>query len=227
MTTSTARYDGHAAWFIDYSKDWRSTAVDHLPDDLSGQDVLDLACGFGQLSRVLAARGAVVTGVDLAEQLIAHARAEESRQPRGITYHVGSATNTQWWGQHPFDGVVCNMALMDIDDLGAALGTVRTVLRRGGWFVATLFHPCYPGDPDDQAAAPSWPPERGYGQEGWWTTGQNGVRGHVGAHHRTLSTYLNAFISSGLALTGFVEPPARLPTILVIKATKDTDDGPC
>src|SRR4029453_6341019 len=39
--------------------------------DVSGQDVLDAGCGEGYLSRILAARGACVTGVDLAPRLIA------------------------------------------------------------------------------------------------------------------------------------------------------------
>jgi hypothetical protein len=37
------------------------------------------------------------------------------------------------------------LALMDIDDLAGVLPTVTTVLRRGGWFVASIVHPCIPG----------------------------------------------------------------------------------
>ncbi|SDT44430.1 class I SAM-dependent methyltransferase [Microlunatus soli] len=219
-TTSTARYDSHADWFIDYSSDWRSAATDYLPEDLSDQRVLDLACGFGQLSRPLADRGATVVGVDLAGQLIDRARQQESEEPRGVSYHVGSATATDWWDGTAFDGVVCNMALMDIDDLDAALATVRSVLRPGGWFTATLFHPCYPGDPQDPTSLPSWPPDRGYDAEGWWTTGQSGVRGHVGAHHRKLSSYLNAVLAAGLQPTRFDERSTALPTLFVITATR-------
>ena len=38
--------------------------------DVTGQDVLDAGCGEGYLSRILAARGARVTGVDLSPRLV-------------------------------------------------------------------------------------------------------------------------------------------------------------
>ena len=66
-------------------------------------------------------------------------------------------------------------------------------------------------------ALPSWPPARGYAAEGWWTTGSAGVRGHVGAHHRTLSTYLNAVLRAGLDFDSFTEPAADLPRTLIIQ----------
>jgi len=47
-----------------------------------------------------------------------------------------------------YDGVLCNMALMDIDDLEGTLSTVAAVLAPGGWFSFSVFHPCYPGGPE-------------------------------------------------------------------------------
>src|SRR5438034_418000 len=48
-----------------------------LLGDLAGREVLDAACGEGYFSRVLAARGARVTGLDLSPRLIAMARAKD------------------------------------------------------------------------------------------------------------------------------------------------------
>src|SRR5438445_11343376 len=48
-----------------------------------GARVLDAPCGFGRLSRPLAARGAIVVGVDQSAELIAAARAQGGD---GITY---------------------------------------------------------------------------------------------------------------------------------------------
>lgn len=206
-----ARYDAHADWYVDYTENWKSELSDHLPDSLAGQRVLDLCCGYGSLSRELGDRGAVVVGVDLSRRLIERARAIQDGSPAGISYQVGDATSVAWWDGEPFDRVVCNMALMDIDDLGAALSTVAAVLSPDGVFQFAIFHPCFPGSDGTQ---PSWP-ESGYASEGWWSTGERGVRGHVGAHHRTLSTYLNAVINSGLNLQLIIEPPAVVPTILI------------
>lgn len=209
--TSTARYDNHADWYIDYTRDWGSASLDFLPDNLTGQRVLDLACGWGQLSRPLAARGARVTGVDLSTQLINRAQEIESDTPAGISYLVGNATKTDWWDGVPYRGVVCNMALMDVDDLAGLMSAVTSVLEPGGWFVFTLFHPCFPGTPDDLTTKSSWPPDRGYAAEGWWTTGEAGVRGHVGAYHRMLSTYLNAALRAGFSFEEFHEVGDDLP----------------
>ncbi len=35
------------------------------------------------------------------------------------------------------------------------------------------------------------------------------MRGKVGSHHRTLSTYVNALVRAGLAIDRFVEPRAK------------------
>lgn len=221
MPSPTSRYDIHADWYLDYTCDWGSASADFLPGDLSGQRVLDLACGYGQLSRALAERGAAVTAVDLSPRLVAQARAIEAREHRGIRYLSGDAASIDWWDAEPFDGVVCNMALMDIDDLDAALSTVATVLKSYGWFNFSLFHPCFPGGSDGASdTLSSWPPDRGYSAEGWWTTRGAGVRGRVGANHRMLSTYLNAVLHAGLEFEEFAEPPTTLPRLLVARCRR-------
>jgi len=220
-----SRYDDHAPWFVAYSRDWTSTSSALLPSDLCGQYVLDLACGWGPLSRDLAARGARVTGVELSGPLLDQARALEDRAPLGIRYLHGDASTVAWWDGRPFDGVVCNMALMDVDDLEAAVCTIHDVVRPGGWFNISLLHPCFPGQAQqDGDALPSWPPQLGYGSEGWWTTDSTGVRGHVGANHRKLSTYLNSILKSGLEFSGFTEPDPVLPRILVIDGVRPVID---
>jgi magnesium-protoporphyrin O-methyltransferase len=62
----------------------RATLLSWLPDDLSGQRILDAGCGPGVFSLELAARGAHVVGVDLSESLIETAR-ERARGVPGPT----------------------------------------------------------------------------------------------------------------------------------------------
>jgi 2-polyprenyl-3-methyl-5-hydroxy-6-metoxy-1,4-benzoquinol methylase len=219
MSTTPPRYDEHADWYVSYTRDWDSAAACLIPDDLDGRSVLDLACGWGQLSRIMAGRHARVTGVDASTRMLHHARRAESSASTDIRYVQGDATNLQWWDGRSFDGVVCNMALMDIDDLGAAMATVAAVMKPSAWFIFSLFHPCHPGRPGDPTSRPSWPPESGYAAEGWWTTAERGVRGHVGAHHRMLSTYLNAAIDAGLNFEHFVEGNSELPELFVARCS--------
>ena len=199
-----ARYDQIADWYIDFTRGWETAEDPHalLPAELAGLHVLDLACGYGTHARWLARRGAVVTAVDLSESLLAEARSREDQDPLGIRYLSGDASSTNWWDGCHFDGVLCHMALMDIDDLPGAYRTARAVLRPGSWFTFSVFHPCHPGSATRMSA---WPPDLGYGAETYWSTGEDGVRGRVGAHHRMISTYLNQALEAGFALTALRE----------------------
>ncbi|MBO0687492.1 MAG: class I SAM-dependent methyltransferase, partial [Candidatus Dormibacteraeota bacterium] len=186
--------------------------------DLAGERWLDVACGAGRASRELARRGASVIGVDISSELLARARdASSATTPEDITYVIGDVTEPAgWWDGAPFDGAICETALMDIDDLDGTLAAVAQVLRSGGRFLASLVNPCFPGN---EAGLSSWPPENGYQAEGFWTSpdhNPNGVRLRVGSNHRTLSTYLNAVLDAGLRLERVWEPAADVPTLLVL-----------
>ncbi len=216
MTQTTARYEPVANWYGEYTKNWGREPLALLPDELAGQRVLDLACGNGRITPWLAERGARMTGVELSDGLLEQARQVEASRPLGIRYLQGDATNTQWWDGEPFDGVLCHMALMDIDDLAGALSTVAAVLVPGGWFSFSILHPCFPGgDAESWSGLSSWPPEHGYEREGWWNSEGTGIRGHVGGNHRMLSTYLNAILAAGLVPEQFAERGTTLPAILI------------
>ena len=226
MAIREARYDRVTDWYAGFARNWAAEARPLLPSDLSGQRVLEMACGLGELSRLLAARGASVTAVDLSTNMLGQATNEEAERPLGIRYLVGDVTTTDWWNGVAFDGVVCNMALMDVDDLDAAMATAARVLNPGGWFSFSLFHPCFPGLREGASEQlPSWPPDGGYSSEGWWTTHGDGVRGRVGANHRMLSTYLNATLRAGFELVEFREPAALVPRFIIIRCRRGSSLG--
>ena len=221
MNSEPARYDAIADWYVEVTKDWDSEPHALLPDNLRGLRVLDLACGYGRASRYLAQRGARVTGLDISAALLSRARQLEADQPLGIRYVRSDAASTDWWDGLVYDGVVCDMALMDIDDLDGTLSTVAAVLAPGGWFTFSVFHPCYPGGAEGSwSGLPSWPPERGYAWEGQWSTDGKGIRDRAGINHRMLSTYLNAVLHAGLVLEELAERGTSVPVILIARCRR-------
>jgi 2-polyprenyl-3-methyl-5-hydroxy-6-metoxy-1,4-benzoquinol methylase len=90
---TSARYDPVAA---SYSAGWGDECTDPataallaLAGRVRGLQVLDVACGHGRVSRVLASRGAAVTGVDISTELLDRAREQERRDPLGISMRFG------------------------------------------------------------------------------------------------------------------------------------------
>lgn len=216
MASALARYDEFAEWYEQWTSGFGPSLISAHPElmpPLAGLRLLDLACGHGRLTRDLARAGAKVVGVDSSTALLDKARAKDSA---GIEYIQADVTRTpRWWDGNVFDGCTCELAMMDIDDLLGTLSTVATVLRPGGWFVASIVHPCFPGN--DKGLS-SWPADGGYDAEGWWTSpdhNPDGARIRVGATHRKLSSYLNGLIEAGFELERIVEPAAPIPTFLL------------
>lgn len=216
-----ATYDTIAHW---YDQQLRQGSAVHdllLPDlldlmaDVQGRAVCDLACGQGVIARLLARRGAHVTGIDLAPAMLALAAQYEAAEPLGIAYQQDDAQALRAVSDASFDGVLCVLALVDIPDLAATCRTVRRILRPGGWFVLAITHPCYE-TPDawwatDSEGVPYRAVRAYFGARRWFSTNPHGVRGQVGAYHRPLSVYLNTLIAAGLALERLVEPQASGP----------------
>jgi SAM-dependent methyltransferase len=202
-----ARYDAVADFYdagFSEPDDPVLQALLALAGPVRGLRVLDLACGHGRVSRELARRGAMVTGVDVSGALLAKARAAG---PAEIAYVQADAATMSGLGSASFDAVLCNFGLSDIDDLEGALSEIGRVVQPGGFFAFSILHPCFAGSP---GVAGSWPFERDYATEGFWIPGDEraALRRRVGANHRTLSTYVNGLSRNGLHVTAMSEPTA-------------------
>jgi 2-polyprenyl-3-methyl-5-hydroxy-6-metoxy-1,4-benzoquinol methylase len=144
VAQTQARYDQFAEWYQQWIGDAPPLIAAHagLLPAVTGDRVLDIACGQGRMSRYLASLGADVTGIDISAAMLGKARAAG---PDNITYiHIDVTRHLAWWDGRPFDGCTCDLALMDIDDLAGTLSTVTAVLRPGGWFVASIVHRAFP-----------------------------------------------------------------------------------
>jgi SAM-dependent methyltransferase len=184
----------------------------HLVPDLHDARVLDLACGQGLAARALAHAGAAaVTGVDLAPEMIETARSYEASDPLGIRYLIDDAQTLATLAAASFDVVTCQLGLMDIPDLGAALASAARVLDPGGALVFVIGHPCFLAPHATTVQVPGERPARLIGdylsERFWRSANPHGVR-RAGTYHRTLSTYLNTLTATGFTLDLTHEPPA-------------------
>jgi ubiquinone/menaquinone biosynthesis C-methylase UbiE len=208
-----ARYDAIAdfyeAGWSDSVDDPASVALLDLLGAVAGLRVLEVACGHGRITRELARHGADVVGVDISAALIRKAELAEDEQPLGIRYIHADAASQEWWDGAPFDRVVCNFGLSDIDDLDRTVAGIGRALRQTGCFVFSILHPCFAGG---QNVSGAWPPTGRYYDEGWWSAdgALSTLRQQVGANHRTLSTYVNILRRNDLWLDEVVEPMPSL-----------------
>ena len=111
--------------------------------DVTGQSVLDVACGTGLYSRRLKQRGASrVVGLDASEGMIDYARHLERESPLGIEYVVQDAARAGDLGV--FDVVVATYLLHYAptrQDLGAMCGMLRRALAPGHRLVSICMSP--------------------------------------------------------------------------------------
>jgi SAM-dependent methyltransferase len=95
--------------------------------------VLDLGCGTGSLSVLLAEQGHAVTGVDLSPRMIEAAQNKASRHATDVTFVVGDAAAPPVAG--PFDVVLARHVVWALPDPAEALDNWRSLLPDAGRLV--------------------------------------------------------------------------------------------
>lgn len=101
-----------------------------------GEKVLDIACGMGELSLLVAQRGAEVYGLDMSEKAIEAARRLSKKTKIPCQFEVGDAQHLPYPDGY-FDKVVCSSSLEHFKDDSLALKEMRRVLKDGGRVVLT------------------------------------------------------------------------------------------
>ena len=125
-----------------YRDHFNTPAFFQMLPDIAGLTALDIGCGEGHNTRLLARRGARVTAIDIAEEFIAHARQAEAREPLGIDYRVASAVALPF-EDAAFDVATGFMSFMDVPETERVIAEAFRVLRGGGFLQFSIAHPCF------------------------------------------------------------------------------------
>ncbi len=205
-------WEDHAGWWIDgftagadpeYEEQILPLAAAELGE---AQSILDIGCGDGQISRMMAAVGAQVVGVDPTwnQIRVAHERG-------GGASYLRTTADELPFADASFDAAVACLVFEHIDALDGAIAEVARVVKPGGRFCFFLNHPLL------QTPGSGWiddhiidPPEQ------YWRIGPYLVESEtieqveLGVYirfiHRPLSRYVNTLVDHGLVLERMIEP---------------------
>lgn len=205
-------WETHADWWIDgftagADPEYEEQILPLASAELDGYaTVLDIGCGDGQISRMLAERSATVVGIDPTWNQIAVAQ----QRGGGVGYVRAAADRLPFADAH-FDAVVACLVFEHIDAVDAAIAEVARVVKPGGRFAFFLNHPLLqtPGSGwiDDQILDP---PEQYWRIGPYLTEAETIEEVELGVHirfiHRPLSRYVNTLAEHGLMLERMVEP---------------------
>ncbi len=120
-------------------------AIEHAVERIQpkpGEQILDLATGTGWGSRIIAQRfpSAKITGADIADQMLEHARAAAALQGLKIDYHHADAEKLPF-ADAAFDGIISTFGVMFVGKPEAAAAELARTVRKGGRLVlATWKH---------------------------------------------------------------------------------------
>lgn len=174
----------------------------------SGQQVLDVGCGQGYFAREVAHTGGVVTGIDVAVELVKFA---ESKAQNNEKYFIMSAENLSKLQDEKFDIVFSVLAMQNIKNIHLALLEMAKKLKSTGKMVLVLNHPAF-----------RVPKKSAWGYEektniqyrridGYLSEAQNRIdmtpgeknekkKKYTWSFHRPLQVYFKAFNKTGLAV---------------------------
>lgn len=227
-----------------YRRNLFNPALFPLIGNVKGKRVLDAGCGTGYMSRILAERGAKVTGVDLSKRFIEICENYEKNEPRGIKYFQADLGRMPRIAASQFDLVVSIYVLCDVRDHVRAIKEISRVMKKNGRFLMLIEHPCFswqsggwirmPVDSHRVEDMPYLKIDKYFRKgtlEGTW-----GKLPVLLTFYRPLSDYFHAMKKHGLVVLDLIEPrpikkalrdrPAewdredRIPPVLIIEAKK-------
>ncbi|MGZ5597079.1 MAG: bifunctional 2-polyprenyl-6-hydroxyphenol methylase/3-demethylubiquinol 3-O-methyltransferase UbiG [Usitatibacter sp.] len=117
----------------------RLSHIERLAGGLGGKRILDVGCGGGILAEAMAAKGATVTGIDLADKPLKVAMLHRMESGSGVDYRLVSAESLAAEMPGAFDVVTCMEMLEHVPDPPSVVRACASLVKPGGLvFFSTL-----------------------------------------------------------------------------------------
>jgi SAM-dependent methyltransferase len=204
---------------------------------VEGASGLDLGCGEGSNTRLLAERCANVVALDIADAFVAAAARSGGS---GVTFLIADGAALPF-ASESFDFVTAFMSLMDVGDPETTLREVHRVLEPDGFVQFSVVHPAT-ATPirrwlDDASGRREALAIGNYFFEGpiteRWTFGAAPADVHerhapftITYARRTLTGWVNAVLAAGLSIEAIAEPCADEATARAHPEVADTRIAP-
>lgn len=194
-----------------------------LVPDVTGFDILDLGCGSGWFCRWAMKNGAKsVLGFDLSEKMLAKGRSLTEGNYTGIEYRRVDLETLELSDEHTgkYDLVFSHLALHYLVNLPTLATLVNRVLKPGALFVFNVEHPIHTAPSKPRVLTDDTTGDKYYTFDSYYKEGErisNWLAPGIRKQHRTIDSYINIFLSTGLDIAGFKE---WLPTAEDLQANK-------
>jgi len=160
---------------------------------LDVQNLLDIGCGEGWLTRALTEKGLSVTGIDATPALIDRAKAMEIGSFQVLNYEEVSP---QSLNKH-YEAAVCNFSLLGKESVEQLFQALKPVLSQDGYLIIQTLHPA--SFDDGNAYVDGW-------REGSWDGFSNAFKQPAPWYFRTIGSWLELLHQSGFQLIQINEP---------------------
>ena len=181
--------------------------------NVKGKRIIDLGCGDGYYSRILAKKGAKVVGVDFSKQSILLAKKMEKRTPLGIDYYQSDISNLSFLKKNNFDFAIADMVFVTVSNQKKYIKIAKEVyrvLKPNGEIIISKGHPAnFNRKEKSKHYKLTYKKEPSYfdsltpqkivmnidGKKATWTN-----------YHRTLEDFLRPWLIFGFVITDIFEP---------------------
>ena len=175
-----------------------------LSNNLNFNNVIDVGCGVGYVTKKIAKISEKIIGIDISEDSIRKAQFNNTIDK--IEFKNISIENFALKTNKSFTLAIANMLLMDVANLENVIKSINSILINDGYLIITMTHPYF------------WPFYWNYANELWFEYNKeieiedkfrisNSNTEFITTHfHRPLHIYLNILIDNHFVIEKISEP---------------------